>query len=374
MTAAARPEFAIIHNHWIHYKDLLFRALLGVAPSFIVVFTAARSRHRLGNSLPGAPYDYLVSFPREYEEVSQYAAAVATWRTLSRLRPRVLVISGWYDGAAWGGWLWALAHSVPIVLWAESNSFDRRRRWLPELIKRVFVARCAAAHVYGKSNSDYLRQLGMPEARILTKRAVLDVSHFVRVATAVKDSASINLLYVGRFSAEKNLHRLLEALALAAKAGGRPLKLTMVGYGPLEPELRERASALGVADMVTFQGPADQRELPAVYSRAHVLILPSLSETWGLVANEAMCCELPVALSQRCGCAADLVSSDTGWLFDPCDVNTIANVLRTIQSCSDEQLAEMGQKARRVASTYSPEACAARVAGSIRAVAVRKAC
>jgi glycosyltransferase involved in cell wall biosynthesis len=361
------PEVVIIHNHWIHYKDLLFRAMLARSLSFKVLFTAASSKFRLpARALAEAPYSYEISFPAEYERVNNLHAAIRTWRALTRLRPRILVISGWYDGAGWSAWAWGISHKTPMLLWAESNSCDRPRHFAREAVKRFFVRRFVKAYVYGQSNREYMLQLGMEDHQILTKRAVLDVRRFTRHPEVRRDPGCLTFLYVGRFSPEKNLESLLEAIhQLRGERLPKPLKLVLAGYGPLESKLRALVGKLDLQDSVVFTGAVEQEHLPSIYSAADVFVLPSLSEAWGLVANEAMCCELPVALSNRCGCAKDLAIPDTGWTFDPTDISDMVRVLRCIAVTPTERLAEMGKGARELSAQYSPENCAAQVVGSI---------
>ena len=361
-------DCAIIHNHWIHYKDLLFHALLQVFPSFKVLFTAESSSVRMpSEALARAAYSYQVSFRGDYERVNQLHAAIRTWRALSRLQPRVLIVSGWYDGAAWAGWAWGIAHRAPMVLWAESNLFDRRRYFALEAVKKWFVRHFAMAHVYGQSNSDYLRALGMPEDKILIKRAVLDVARFRRRTEVVKDPGCATLLYVGRFSPEKNLEALLKAVqSVRGEKLPRPLKLVLAGYGPLEAHLRKLAAEWGLQDSVSFTGAVEQERLPELYSRADAFVLPSMREAWGLVVNEAMCCELPVAVSDRCGCAGDLVTAETGWVFRAHNPDDMVRVVRQIALTTPERLAEMGVQAREISVQYSAENCALRVSESLR--------
>lgn len=365
-----RPACVIIHNHWIHYKDLLFRAMLDIFPSFIVVFTAETSKVRLPTRvLAEAPYPYEISFPGEYEKVNQLQAAIRTWRTLTRLQPRILVISGWYDGAGWSAWAWGITHKKPMLLWAESNVFDHPRHFALETLKKIYIKRFTMAHVYGQSNREYMLRLGMANDRIITKRAVLDVRRYARRPEIRKDPGCLTLLYVGRFSPEKNLEALLAAIhRLRGERLPRPLKLVLAGYGPLEAKLRGLVDTLGLQDSVVFTGAVEQERLPLVYSAADVFVLPSLSETWGLVVNEAMCCELPVAISNRCGCAKDLVTPDTGWAFDPHDVDDMVCVLRVIALTPPERLTSMGKSARAVSVEYSPENCARRVCDSLQTI------
>ena len=370
MNRAGLHQVAIVHNHWIHYKDLLFRAMAAAGVDFVVLYTGDGSARRAqAATREPATYASLTLYRGAYEDAGGLGAAWRAWRALEQVRPAALIISGWCDGAAWGAWLWGRVHRVPMILWAESNVFDRPRHAGVEALKRFFVRPFRAAHVYGASNREYLLRLGMPDARIFTKRAVLDTDLFRPPAAAAAKPEHRTLLFVGRLIREKNLETLLEAMSRVRQGADRPrLVLRLVGYGPLEARLRALAARLGVEPFVWFAGGASQADLPAVYAAADALILPSVSETWGLVVNEAMCCGLPVLISRRCGCAADLVTGETGWIFDPEDVSDLAWQLEEFAATPRERLAGMGAAARRVAVEYSPGHCAAIVARSIGAV------
>jgi len=222
------------------------------------------------------------------------------------------------------------------------------------------VWHCDLAHVYGQSNLEYIRKLGMPLDRIFIKRAVADTERFLEDNTAEHPKPGYKvLLYVGRFSPEKNLGWLLRAFRRVQQDPENPrMILDLVGYGPLEDELRELAKALGISPLVRFRGKFLQAELRAIYRSADALILPSVIEPWGLVVNEAMLCGLPVLVSTQCGCAADLARPETGWTFSPWAESTLANLLEEIAETPRAVLEEKGRAARQLAAQYSPQNCA----------------
>ena len=79
---------------------------------------------------------------------------------------------------------------------------------------------------------------------------------------------------------------------------------------------------------VLLPGFKQYPELPLYYGLAGAFVLPSLTEPWGLVVNEAMAAGLPVVVSDRCGCASDLVRpGENGFAFDPCDIEQLAALL-----------------------------------------------
>jgi glycosyltransferase involved in cell wall biosynthesis len=81
----------------------------------------------------------------------------------------------------------------------------------------------------------------------------------------------------------------------------------------------------------SFPGFKNQSELPAYYAAADVLVLPSESETWGLVVNEAMACGLPAIVSDAVGCAPDLIEEGkTGFTYPVGDVDALAGRLAAL--------------------------------------------
>jgi len=358
-------DLAISHNHPIHYQHLLFCELAKLGVDFEVLFTGASSDNRLERFLPkNGEYRYAIGHDGPYEGISNIAAMRFVWRRLSELKPRVVILGGYYDVAAWTAWLWAARHKAKTILWFESNEFDRPRQAWKELPKKAFVSRCDFAHVYGTPSKEYVGKLGMPEDRIFVKRAVVDTERFLAHVDAETPKAGHKiLLYVGRFSAEKNLPFLLRAFGKLRQDPENPrMVLQLVGYGPLENELRQLAVELGISPLVQFGGKALQADLPAIYGGADMFILPSVREPWGLVVNEAMLCRLPVLVSTQCGCAADLVRADTGWKFSPWDGLGLANLLEKTADTPRGLLREMGRAAREIAAGYSPHNCAAIVA------------
>lgn len=352
---------AILHNHPIHYKHLLFCELARQGMDFEVLFTASSSGARIEAPLPQNS-EYLCSFGHAgpYETATAMRTACFIWRSLNRIRPAVVIITGYADAAAWTGWLWAGLHRAGKILWAESNLFDHPRHAWKELPKQVFVRNCARAHVYGESSREYIETLGMPRERIRTRRAIADTLLFLNAGEVqIEKPKAIGLLYCGRFAPEKNLPFLLRALAAAKQDAASPrLTLTLVGGGPLEESLRAQVRELGIASIVNFVGSAPQAELPRIFRSCDVLVLPSAREPWGLVVNEAMLSGLAIAVSERCGCAADLVKPETGWTFSPDNEVELTSLLTRIAGTSRNILKKMGQEGRLLASEYSARNCA----------------
>jgi glycosyltransferase involved in cell wall biosynthesis len=112
---------------------------------------------------------------------------------------------------------------------------------------------------------------------------------------------------------------------------------------------------LGIATRVRFLGFVNQSQLPAVYTSADLMVLPSEYEPFAVVVNEAMCCGCPVAASDHVGAARDLVAPVRQEFVFPCgDVAALATLLKGVFS-DRAFLASLGHAAVAHMQTWSPE-------------------
>lgn len=212
---------------------------------------------------------------------------------------------------------------------------SRVKPWLYTVLERVAL-RCAAGVV-------------VPSEEMETRARARGASHLVRVPNGV-DTARFApappeegqkrervLLYVGRLEPEKNLLRLVDAVA---RLGERRIRLVLVGDGRVRADLVARAGAAGVA--LELPGVVPHDELPKRFAEADVFVLPSLTEGHPKALIEAMACGVPCAASARGGIPSLIEHGVTGLLFDPEDPDAIA---RTLAALLDDE-----PQARRLAA------------------------
>lgn len=125
------------------------------------------------------------------------------------------------------------------------------------------------------------------------------------------------LLYVGRFSPEKALPLFLESVA-EALAESEDILFVLVGEGREKEKLEEIVKERQLSGIVLFPGRFDGAELHPWYLCASGLILPSISETYGAVVDEALIFGLKVMCSQLAGASA-IINSGNGIAFNPMD-------------------------------------------------------
>ena len=254
---------------------------------------------------------------------------------------------------------------------SESSARDERRTWIREAIKARILQLCSAALVGGQSHVEYLRALGLSAERISTGYDAVDNSHFTRGADEARSNPQSNCQRLGlphgyflassRFIPKKNLlflvraYRRYQASHRKSGAGDEPWKLVLLGDGPLRPEIERLARDLLVADAVLLPGFKKYEELPVYYGLAGAFVHASTTEQWGLVVNEAMASGLPVIVSNRCGCAGELVRhGENGFQFDPRNEADLAASMTQIAR-DPARLAVMGQRSRELIQDWGPD-------------------
>jgi glycosyltransferase involved in cell wall biosynthesis len=258
-------------------------------------------------------------------------------------RPDVVLVPGWHSITLVRA-LWSCHRAGLPLLYRGDSHLGREpgglrgigRRLRTRILLRAFDGYLAV----GRRASDYVRRLGAPAARVFPSPHAVDNAFFAASAApfqkpAARQAARARFglgagdfvaLFVGKLEAKKRPLDLVRGMAKLGPGG----RLLVVGGGPLERACRDEAEALGVR--AAWAGVLNQTELGAAYAAADCLVLPSESETWGLVVNEALATGLPCIVSDRVGCAPDLVMPGrTGDVFPLGDVEALARALRTVR-------------------------------------------
>jgi 1,2-diacylglycerol 3-alpha-glucosyltransferase len=180
------------------------------------------------------------------------------------------------------------AHYVPLVPKKLTQSvLIKHMRWYYSKCDGVVVPSVMVEQIlrgYGVTNNIEVIGSGIAPRAGGTGRGA-------RGEFGVPDDAFL-LLYVGRVAREKNLGLLLQAFAVV-KQKHPQCRLMIAGSGPCEQDYREMAGDLGVADSVIFTGMLSRAKIDKAYGAADLFVFPSMTETQGLVACEALVAGLP---------------------------------------------------------------------------------
>jgi glycosyltransferase involved in cell wall biosynthesis len=263
---------------------------------------------------------------------------------IAALRPDAVAVNGWALRDSLLLHVWCRIRRIARIVVTDTTRDDVPRTWLRESLKRRILAGVGAAFAAGSASRRYVVSLGVPAERITDGCDVVDNSHFAsaRSLRGFTRSNSVRLLTIARLIPEKNLLAASDAFFRIARERDDDIIWTIAGYGPLENDLRHWGEMTD--GRIRLVGALSYDELPSVLAEADVFWLPSLSESWGLVVNEAMAAGLPVAVSERAGCHEDLVTPNTGWVIDPFSADTLEAGLRRVLDDRDHWIA-MGDAA-----------------------------
>lgn len=216
----------------------------------------------------------------------------------------------------------------------------------------------------------------------------VDTSHFYPIpADEAKQYLGLKpenrmVLFVGRIEPLKGLDTLIQAMScLDSQEIHRPVHLAIIGGEPdVIPEdmteemtrLQKLCDELCMGGMVVFLGKRGQDTLPYYYSAAEVVVMPSLYESFGMVALEAMACGTPVIASEVGGLGYLVQNDVTGYTIPDSDPSELCEKLASL--LGDANLREsMGQRAAEYALDYAWEKIAARIVDVYMGIISKKA-
>jgi glycosyltransferase involved in cell wall biosynthesis len=282
---------------------------------------------------------------------------------LAAVRPSATLIVGYSPSFHRQAWYAAWRYGAPILFRGEASDEAQARNRLKRLARDaalgVAYRSCARVLYIGVKARRHYRMHGVPADRLVFAPYCADTAPFdpgeqARERMRAQARADLGIaaddiviLFSGKLSARKGVTVLTAALDAMPRDVRSRTALVCAGDGELRPVLEARTCAQ-VRTIVA--GVQPQRALSRFYHMADLLALPSLhAETWGLVVNEALHHGLPAVVSDRVGCAPDLIDGRTGLV------------------CAADRPAELSQAILRV-STWSGdpatrEACRAKVAG-----------
>lgn len=182
-------------------------------------------------------------------------------------------------------------------------------------LKKLFFSRISVTYASGKAQDKLVHLLNFKGKVIITKG--VGIFNIKPQPPYTPVPLVKNFIYVGRLSPEKNLQFLIETFNQLPE-----LTLNIIGYGPQEIFLKSLAKS-----NIVFYGAIPNSELHDIYQKNDVFVLPSLSETWGLVVEEAFNNGLPVIVSDKVGCAEEIVNESNGLIFKLSEHESLLNAV-----------------------------------------------
>jgi glycosyltransferase involved in cell wall biosynthesis len=278
---------------------------------------------------------------------------------LDNWKPDAILIFGW----AYQSHLKLLRHfknKIPVYFRGDSTLLDTQNEFKTAL--RSFFLKWVYRHInhafyVGTNNKAYFKKYGLKDEQLTFAPHAIDNDRFAvkRNDEALKLRQSLDIktndimiLFAGKLEEKKSPQLLLDAFLTLTLPN---IHLLFVGDGVLEDVLKARAHNNKNIHFIGFQ---NQSVMPVVYQACDLFCLPSKGpgETWGLAVNEAMACGKPILVSDKCGCAINLVTKDNGVIFKSENVEDLTLSLKKLLT-NRKQLNEYGQQSELLIKNWN---------------------
>ena len=283
-------DLIFITNLPSFYKIKLYNEI-ALQKKILVIYTGDTAKERNKNFFNGTP-----NFRYYYLQGNILKKIYFTIQILLKLNYNHLVLGGWDSLIMWIANFFSSKRKNGVII--ESTCYESSTKGLKYIIKQIFLSHTSIAFTCGSPHSRLIKKLKF-KGKIIETGGVGLINCQKRPHYIHKNTIK-NFLYVGRLVDVKNIEFLIQEFNQFPE-----LNLTIVGEGKLESYLKSISN-----NNITFLGHINNEELPNIYKTHDVFILPSLSETWGLVVEEALNNGLPVIVSNRVGCHENLIKEN----------------------------------------------------------------
>ena len=321
-------RLAIITTHPIQYYAPIFKLLHERQKIEIKVFytwgKSAQNKYdpdfdkNISWDIPlldGYPFDWAEN--KATNQGSHHFNGIINPQLINQVKsynPNAVLVIGW----AYHSHLKVMRYfknKIPVYFRGDSTLLDEKHS-LRSVLKSIFLKWLYGyidhAFYNGINNKAYFKKYGLKDNQLSFAPHAIDNERFSSPRTEEAEqlkqkfgiaSTATVVLFAGKLEEKKNPGLLLDAFI---ELNDTNLHLIFTGNGQLESTLKIKAGGYKNIHFIDFQ---NQSYMPVVYQACDLFCLPSKGpgESWGLAVNEAMACSKAVLISDKCGCAVDLV-------------------------------------------------------------------
>ena len=318
-------DYVIVTHIPAFYKVNLYNEL-SKKLKILVLFIAENTEEKRADdfiTLEKANFTYEVLGRGDFQSRDIKANIKKLKIILKSIEYKRLLVSGWDLQEFW--YLVMFYPKVKNILALESTVLESSTKGIKGWIKKFFLSRIAMVFASGNLHVELLKALDFNGIVKITKG--VGIANEPIYNTATKEYQK-KFLYIGRLSKVKNLEMLVNVFNDIPE-----YYLTIVGDGEEKNFLQTFAKS-----NITFLPPVCNSNIHEVFLNHDVFVLPSLSEPWGLVVEEALYFGLPVIVSQNCGSVELIEEGKNGYIFNPLNSYSLR---RSIESMNGHIFNEM---------------------------------
>lgn len=319
-------DFIFISQVPVFYKVNLYNSLSKKYKVF-VIFLANSTLERRSNdflSKDKIRFDYIILPNENLQRRNKIKTTILIYNIVGRLEYQKLVLCAWDYLETWLiSWLFPKVRNSFIL---ESSIIESNLRGYKKNLKQFFLSRINTVYASGELHVDLLCALGY-RGEIIKTRGVGLINKYKSAQTKnVKDIETGYFLFIGRLIKEKNIGLLVDYFSAHTDH-----KLKIIGEGPLNDKLKRAATA-----NIEFLGSVSNESISIYLDNAIALVLPSTSEPWGLVVEEALFNACHVLISRNCGVVELLKDNHPEQMFNPNSIEDFALVVKAFLKVYDE--------------------------------------
>jgi len=278
------------------------------------------------------------------------------WELCKKINPTIVYVSGWMDKE----YLFVCKRlkklGIPVVSGFDDMWTGSLRQIIGSLVFPIYFKRYFShAWVAGMYQFEFAKRLGFKNNEIIFDLLTANTSKFNSQVNYNSEVQSLNcsFLYVGNFRTVKGVDILMKAYNIYREKYKGTWRLVCVGNGELEKCIRDTKG-------VTLYPFSSEDVLKKIASETDVFILPSRHDQWGVVVHEFTSLGMPLLLSEFVGARTTfLIEGYNGYIFKNNSSEDLAKKMSLISSLSAEQLSNMGDNSRQLASRINISTSAA---------------
>ncbi|MHB8209557.1 MAG: glycosyltransferase family 4 protein [Mucilaginibacter sp.] len=286
-------------------------------------------------------------------ELSKHQIKNRVFSKLNEINPDVIIAGSivFYSGAL--GIRWAKRNKKKFIMFDDAKPSSVKRNFLVQGIKNLITSQIDALWL---PSNDYDEEY----SSLYNKKAI----HFFYGYNCIdnqlfkfnnqKKFDNNKIICIARLVPIKNIQNLLRAWKFVNENNDFNT-LIILGDGPLFPELRNFANSIKLNN-VAFLGAVAHDKIPQYLHEADAFILPSWTESWGLVVNEAMAAGLPVLLSNKVNASNTLLKDGiNGYSFSPGNIAEMQQKLIAFINLPEPAKKEMSANSLKIINTMNYE-------------------